>query len=1067
MQKRKLDTTLILVVSLFIIFVFSVDKVPEKKIEMLMPTESRSDVDGEDHEGREEYLKFRFGGNSEENWQESYDSLRRNVSERRMMKRRTQTSETIANGLLTGQWVERGAKNQSGRVTVTDVLESQDLVVLGTEGGSVMIGPISGNEYEILNDQIRFNLVGVHSFELPDGTVRIVALDSKAIYYTDNNGETWEKSYSGNIHTSTLSREDNTLYAITYYGDIISSTDMGETFSSLGVVSVSSGSYELWTPRYTSGEVYLLAGSTLYKKNGNSFSKVGAVSGGSSTSRIALSGDNTKADSPLFAAYHGASTTVKKSTNGGVSWTSVTSPSTGMFSANSFYSSTDQVLYAGEMECFRSTNGGNSWSKINTWTQYYEVYGGDPEVYLHADIPEIRSYQDKTGKDFTLVSTDGGTYITYNHRSYRNITMTGMRNNQYYGQTTRWEEPDYIVAGAQDQGAQISVPANGTGIMDFNQYASGDQGSYTSSDSGKSAWFTYIYGSLYYHPNTKVATAHGAGAPSSSDKFLWISPTVADPSNPKIVYTGGSSVYKTVYNGSNNISHSKHSSGSLGATITALAISPIDNKHWYAATKNKEFYHSSDRGVNWTRMATSIPANNWLVGQGIIADPNVLGRVYLSGNGNGQAAVFVSDAHGKGFTPLGTDYPVTSVLDLDFNEDGSLLFAAAYDAAYVYIVSERKWYNLTGNSGPDTPYFTVEYIPTIETVRYATHGRGIWDFNLGEVVEPDPFVEVTAPEGNSVVMTGDTVTISWSGNIDGDVSVSLLRDGVFDQTIKTLPFSEKQVEWFVDNSIDIEGTFTIEINSEIYALVDTSDGSFTIRDLKLLPQSHISVESFSSEYSEAYAATLALDDDEQTFWHNTTDGTDDLPSELVFKLDSSYVLTAFSYLPRQDKSADSRVKEFNLYTSNDGTNWSKIHSGEWQDISTKRFGIFADESGPVSYVKIEMNSSTNGKAKASVAEFNLYYNDKKAVALTVGSIKQSRLALHSIREGEINLTVPSAGNYRIKINSLDGRVLLDMQQDFTTGNQLVNFPHAGLANQIAILSVQGMNKSLMQKITIR
>ncbi len=151
MQKRKFDIPLILVVSLFIIFVFSVDKVPEKTVDMPVPTESRSDEDGEDHEGREEYLKFRFGGNSEEDWQKKYDSLGRSGAEQRMRTRRAMfnsgvipASENIADGLLKGQWVERGAKNQSGRVTVTDVLESQDLVVLGTEGGSVMTGPISG-----------------------------------------------------------------------------------------------------------------------------------------------------------------------------------------------------------------------------------------------------------------------------------------------------------------------------------------------------------------------------------------------------------------------------------------------------------------------------------------------------------------------------------------------------------------------------------------------------------------------------------------------------------------------------------------------------------------------------------------------------------------------------------------------------------------------------------------------------------------------------------------------------------------------------------------------------------
>ncbi len=1037
------------------------------------PTEFGSDEDGEDHEGREAYLKFRFGGTEEYDWEEEYGNVRRNAAEERNRSRRSlsrsgalPTEEVLANGSVTGQWIERGAKNQAGRVVVTDILESKDLVVLGTEGGSVMTGPISGNEYEILNDHMRFNLKSVHSFELNNGSVRIVAVDANSIYYTDNKGVAWEKSYDGRVHTSTISREDNIIYAVTTGGSVISSTDMGMSFSTIGSVPRNFRGCEIWTPRYASGEVYVLTDQELYKKSGNDFVYVSTLSQGSSTSKLAISGDNSKANSKLFAAFHGSSTTVLKSSDDGVTWSRAGSPSTGMFSANSFYSSTEEVLYAGEMECYRSKNGGTSWTKINTWTQYYETYGGDPEIYLHADIPEIRSYRDNSGKDFTLISTDGGTYITYNHSDYRNITMTGMRNNQYYGSASRWDNPDIILAGAQDQGAQISQPGNDGPIMDFYQYASGDQGSYTSSDSGKSCWFTYIYGSLYYHPNTNNSVAHGAGAPSSSDNFLWISPTVADPDNPKVVYTGGSSVYKSEYFSSTNIRHSKLS-GSLGATITALSISPVDNNHWYAATKNKEFYHSSDRGINWTKMSSSIPANNWLVGQGIAPDPLVLGRVYLSGNGNGNPAVLISDDHGRTFAAAGTEVPTTSVLDLEFNDNGNLLFAAAYDAAYVFVVSESKWYNLTGINGPDTPYFTVEYIPTIQTARFATHGRGIWDFKIGEVVEPDPYITVESPNGGELYNVGDTVNISWKSNVEGEISVNLHRNGVFDETLTTLDVSINKHQWIIAEEFNTEGTFAIEITSATNSLADTSDAVFTLSNLKKIPQTSISIESFSSEYSADYSAALAIDGDNTTFWHNITDGTDDLPSELVFKLDNHYRLTAFSYLPRQDGSLDSRAKEYEFFVSTDNVSWTKINNGIWEDIDSERTEIFAEETDAVQYVKFVSLSSTNASIKASVAEFNLFYSRTDQVGTSTMTKVISSMNINSYNAGKLSISIPTPGNYNVVIHSLNGRVIFERQHDFSAGLQEINLNSLGLARQIGIVSITGEGQELVQKLTIQ
>lgn len=684
---------------------------------------------GDKHQARDEYLRFRLGGSKDSYIKREYDSLRLDAAQSRLVLQDNRGSEeVIAEGKLRGTWIERGAQNQSGRVIISEVLESKDLVVLGTDGGSIISGPLSGNSFTIHNNNFNMIAKAIHAFEKGNG-FRIVVLTDHGVYYTDDEGEIWNKSYDDQMVTSTLSRTNNQLYAVTHSGQVVLSKDLGESFEVLGTVAEVNGKYAMWTARYDDGDVFLLAQGTVYSVSEQTIAEIGAID--KSSTRIAISGDNRKGNSTLYALYKGKpGSSLYKSSDQGKTWTSVGQTPTGMFRPNSFFSATESLLYTGGMECYRSEDGGVSWTKLNSWKDYYANSGGDPEKMLHADITEIRTYIDKSGSRFSLISTDGGTYSTYDDKNYKNITLHGVRNNMYYDVCSRWDSPDIIMAGSQDQGAQISKPGSGNGeILDFTQYVAGDQGSYSSSDSGKSVWFMYVMGLLYYHPNTLNSSAVSVGKPSNTDSYLWLPPTMADPQQPNIVYTGGTYLYKTVYeNGA--AKHSKYSKHAFGTHITDIAVSPIDHNHWYITTAGKQLYYSSDYGKNWVLKSTNIPSNHLLVGQAVVPDNLTLGKIYVAGNGNGSDAVFVSDDHGASFSATGEGVPTTAVLDMTMSNDNKYLFAAAYDAAYVYIVEENRWYNLTGLTGPDVPYFAVEYVPTIQTARFATHGRGIFDFKI-------------------------------------------------------------------------------------------------------------------------------------------------------------------------------------------------------------------------------------------------------------------------------------------------------------------------------------------------
>lgn len=192
------------------------------------PTES-----GENHQAREEYLRFRLGGSVDSNVKAAYDRKRAEAANERLLKGPQRgKEESFAGGKFRGEWIERGAQNQSGRVIIADVLESKDLLILGTDGGSILLGPLSGNDFEILNNNFNMVAKSIHVFDMGD-TDRVVVMTKRGIFLTDDNGKSWKRTFEDEMTASTLSRKNNTIYAVTHSGKVLISKDQGGLFSRL------------------------------------------------------------------------------------------------------------------------------------------------------------------------------------------------------------------------------------------------------------------------------------------------------------------------------------------------------------------------------------------------------------------------------------------------------------------------------------------------------------------------------------------------------------------------------------------------------------------------------------------------------------------------------------------------------------------------------------------------------------------------------------------------------------------------------------------------------------------
>ena len=134
-----------------------------------------------------------------------------------------------------------------------------------------------------------------------------------------------------------------------------------------------------------------------------------------------------------------------------------------------------QILYYGEVECFKSTTGGKDWGRgpINFYTRYYQ----DPSKYLHADIMNIKAFKTNEGLPFQIITNHGGISISYNEfQTQLNIGLLNLNVSQYYDVRTMPTNPDYIFAGSQDQGLQVSDQSQSSDLLTFEQTTPGDFG---------------------------------------------------------------------------------------------------------------------------------------------------------------------------------------------------------------------------------------------------------------------------------------------------------------------------------------------------------------------------------------------------------------------------------------------------------------------------------------------------------------------------------------------------------------------------------------------------------------
>lgn len=771
-------------------------------------------------------------------------------------KRNQILSDTAENEVFKGVWIEKGSDNLAGRVHTSDVDFERGLIYLASSGGNIWRGTLDGKEWTCLNNAIKFGdikTIEVIEYENKNRII-VVSNSPSAVHYSDNEGLTWnkaeglEKSESwGYMKRGVIHYDNNRFYVLASFFDydnkeeatgVFVSKDAGETFEIINVFPGSPRIIDIWTTEREEHPVYIVTNQVFgYYNEDDDLTILNSDMDGvysSSPARIFLKAGNA-GDGLMFglACYdsYARKTYFSFSDDMGESWISTNSLSTSPFMDNSFamsYSNPDKIFYGG-VELYISDNAGFSWEKVNNWAEYY----GDIVNKLHADIPGVDIFLQPNGREVVLISTDGGLYKSFDYcETVRNISLKDLNVSQYYSSYTD-RHTGSIYAGSQDQGFQRALVDSGKTVS-FEQTISGDYGHLTSSDGGIHLWTEYINFVMLYKNLNNPAITISKTWNCEGKGWMWLDPLKAHPEIPEKAYiiggsnNGGSYVWELLFDGIKiNAEKLTYDFNEMhnNVKLTAIGISPIFPEYMYVAGANGEFFLSTDSGESWAQtQGHDGPGSHYLYGSAILPSEKSFGTLYVAGSGYSEDGVMVSQDHGKTFTGISDGLPNTMVFDIAMSEDEKVIFAATQVGAYAYHVDTGKWYDISSLDSPDQVFWSVEYIKETQTARFATYGRGIWDFKVIQY-----YTDVNEKE-----IIADDVEINISPNPLNEYSKILINSGkLMNASIKIYDLDGRMIKDIYSGSLnefnefDWDGTNidNLKVTPGVYMLTVSGDGN--------------------------------------------------------------------------------------------------------------------------------------------------------------------------------------------------------------------------------------------------
>ncbi len=317
------------------------------------------------------------------------------------------------------------------------------------------------------------------------------------------------------------------------------------------------------------------------------------------------------------------------------------------------------ILWVGGVDLFRSDDAGANFYLASYW--YFDRT--DPN-YVHADQHALVFHPDYNGTTNQILysGSDGGVARTDNARAATSDegcppgsplpSIVWTQRNEGYGTIQFYHGDsapgDKFAGGTQDNG---TFRVNSAAAPDGWAHVLGGDGGYAfiHPTNTNIMWAEYQNFPTIQKSTNGGASFFDATAGITDDDGLFITPFALDPTNPNILWTGGSRPWRTT-NGAGSWSVAGPNLP-LGSTISAIAVAPSNNNIVYLGFSNgyvarttnglagSPSWTESISGLNSGRFVSSVavhptdPSKAYCTYSGFVTSPATLNHVFKTTNG--------------------------------------------------------------------------------------------------------------------------------------------------------------------------------------------------------------------------------------------------------------------------------------------------------------------------------------------------------------------------------------------------------------------------------------------------
>ena len=682
---------------------------------------------------------------------------------------RSNRTVNIGQGQIIGEWVEKGSINQAGSVIKSAYNKKDDKLYAISAGGSMWKGNLSSFQWEVENEQLRFDHRFLDIVYPPQSNYRIIASIGGLPYFKNSNNPLWQPA-EGITDQTIRKTKDQIIFQDGRYVAFLSqasssqnvelflSQDYGESYRLIRTFGISNLDQASIASSVGDNTFYLIertsTGSSKvysYDINGqvlNIHTSLSPIQFGNNVANLEV----IKQNGLRFLFSYDRANNIFRSVDNGLSWVNLGELPTTPWDAGVFVSERNpNIMIMGAIEAYRTIDAGRTWTKTNQWYEYYS----NTSTALHADIMDINEFYRNSGEHNLITTNHGGVSKSTNiGQTYSNMGLSGLNASQYYSVKTYPENPNYIFAGSQDQGIQRAYDI-GSGAASFTQMISGDYGHLQFTNEGKSLWAIYPGGWISYYPDPIAGGIEAEFELLTNNQSVWLPPIMTSPYNPNSILIAGGSMIGS--SGSHIVELNVDELSQLfanqwpfnfrvsGGEVSAMAYNRARPDEFFVLSTTGRFYKSTNRGRQFTEKSGGLAEAHYLYGNTILTSSIDANKILIGGSGYSNPAVFQSRDGGESFVPMTEGLPATTVFEMVYSPDEKFIFASTEAGPYVYIVNKNRWYNLADGSAPNQRYWSVEFLKGQNKVRYATYGRGIWDFEIQQLTRNTEVADIEKP----------------------------------------------------------------------------------------------------------------------------------------------------------------------------------------------------------------------------------------------------------------------------------------------------------------------------------